>query len=104
MHKDFFLLKNYISLKDHDALILESTSVLRKASWNKDHFDSVIKNFKEITLGPVSLSRFPHIAGLYNRIKKDFFSGKQMQDPHILKLASDGYILPHVDHVAYLIK
>lgn len=100
--KDFLLIREYISREAQCELLCEVSKVLRKASWNSEHFDSVIVNYRESSVGFSSrIGLYPAINRLYDKIQNDFFAdGKKMLDPHVLQLAPEGYILPHLDNVA----
>lgn len=99
----FLLTREYINREEQDALVYEAKKALRKAAWNLEHFDSVIANYREYSVGPSARAElYPAIQKLHERVQGDFFArGGRMLDPHILHLAPDGYILPHLDNVLH---
>jgi hypothetical protein len=96
---DFALFPDIVGQSEHDALVKESRKAMYKTNWNKDHFDSVIVNFREATIRNLVL--YPTLCNLYNRliIPRFFGDGRSLLEPHILELAADGYIKPHLDNV-----
>lgn len=92
----FVLYENYLDRHEHEQLILEAHQSLRKASWSAGHFDSVIVNYREMTIS--RLESYLTMHRVYTqRITPEFFLNKNVQLPHVLELAPDGYILPHLD-------
>ena len=99
---DFALFTDIISESEHDALVKESREALYKVDWNKDHFDSVIVNFREVAIRNLAL--YPTLCNLYSQliIPRFFGGGRSPLEPHVLELAADGYIKPHLDNVRRL--
>lgn len=99
---DFLLIREYISREEQCSLLCEVSRVLRKTSWNSEHFDSVIVNYRESSVGPSSrIGLYPAINQLYEKVQRNFFTNeRKMLDPHVLQLAPEGYILPHLDNAS----
>lgn len=94
----FKLIPTFVSPKLQKALMSECALGLRKATWSRDHFDTVIVDFRERVVN--NLADFPMIKKLLdNIIKPKFFPDTVCLPPHIIELSSKGYIRPHVDNV-----
>ena len=98
--RDFVLRPNFISTGEQEELVRECRRALAKMERNRDHFDSVITDYREVA--PRSLAAFPSLRRLYReRILPEYFQDeRQMLDPHIIELAACGCIKPHLDNVA----
>lgn len=99
---DFKLYDPVLPIEQQQKIVLECFAALKKMSWCTDHFDSAIVNYREMTVDSARLGeRFPALDHLIEQIlrPKFFPEGTAMQDPHILHLASDGFIRPHLDNV-----
>lgn len=95
----FKIIPEFVSEKAQQALKDECARGLRKSTWLRDHFDSVITNYRERVVS--TLSDFPAISELFERaIRPAFFSGSTCLPPHIVEISADGFIRPHVDKVS----
>lgn len=101
LKKGFALYENYLSLGQQQSLVAECFSALKKMSWSVDHFDSAIVNYREITLREEVLQKLPALRCLVKDVvQPEFFRPPAIiQDPHVLHLASNGFIKPHLDSV-----
>lgn len=100
LQHDFALYLDYVSEAEQDALVAESRHALKKMDWSDDHFDSVICKYREVVLK--DLRRFPVLKSLLNeQIRPAFFTNPEqgLLEPHVLELAGDGHIRPHMDNV-----
>jgi len=97
LNRDFLLVPKFMQALDQVELLAECQRALRKASWCESHFDSVIKNYRETHVSRLTL--FPRIAQLLKRCTLLLRSQLNLIEPHILELAPNGEILPHLDQV-----
>lgn len=100
---DFLLVREFIGREEQAALLGEVERVLQKAPWSPKHFDSVIANYREHSVGPSARAElYPALCKLHERVRCEFFLGsRELLDPHVLQLAPDGYILPHLDNARH---
>lgn len=106
--KDFSFVHNFQNLAQQKLVYEECLVALRKSTWNKSHFDSVISNYRETLLSgsPDHIcQKYPAIWDLLSehilpRITEfTMLSFEMMMEPHILELASNGCIAYHLDRV-----
>lgn len=93
IHEDF------ITEEEESSLIQELEPHLRRHIYEKDHWDNAIQGFRETERKHFNKKN----AIVIERFKSCAFpsSGKILPYVHVLDLAEDGHILPHVDSVRF---
>jgi len=94
---DFLLQKDFISEEEEAALCQEVDKKFKRQKYETQHFDSVIKNYREGNLSnwkdPLSLGVLQRVHSLFSHLSLSFLP------VHVLDLHQDGFIDPHVDHL-----
>jgi hypothetical protein len=91
-----FVLPQFCSLEEEVALVKAVYPRLAAGEVQKDHFDAVIANYREVAIARKSAP--PACAGVLERLST-LLEGRQdalQDDFHALELAEDGEIRPHV--------
>lgn len=95
---NFEVIQDYINEEEEAVLVKEVEPHLRRLKYQFDHWDDAIHGFRETERsrwGKASsniLSRMHQYA---------FCTGEQLPQVHVLDLAKDGVIKPHVDSVRF---
>mmetsp|Transcript_29606 Transcript_29606/g.41660 ORF Transcript_29606/g.41660 Transcript_29606/m.41660 type:complete len:262 (+) Transcript_29606:115-900(+) len=87
----------YISQQEHDSLVSELEPILKKKKFQSSHWDKVITGFRELEKANWTASN----AAIFQRIKDMFPDTAWLYGVHVLDLAEEGYIGPHVDSVKF---
>lgn len=88
------LVENFISEEEHSLLVGLCNRKLKRVEFESSHFDSVIRNYRESTFTDLE-EKAPAVTRI-----KQLMPDVRWQTPHILQLAADGEILPHIDNIA----
>ena len=95
------VLPDFITQEEHDHLVNEVEPSLRKRRYEDGHWDAVIHRFREVEKWQWSQPS----TSMFERIKSDVdllpHDRKMMHAVHVLDVAADGYIDPHVDSVKF---
>jgi len=94
---DFLLVEEFITKQEHDALLEEADSKLRRYKYESVHFDSVIKGYREATISKWGKKESQEVAQRVMRL----FPNLEFLPVHLLDLQADGHIKPHLDHLKY---
>ena len=108
-HPHFFLLPNAISEEEEQALVAYLDPLLRRKRYEGDHWDSVIVQYKEAELRPISARGVPMpplVAAVLSRLHKVIsanyrFPVPELQLPHAIDLSREGFIGYHIDNVRH---
>ncbi|XP_023035179.2 alpha-ketoglutarate-dependent dioxygenase alkB homolog 7, mitochondrial isoform X2 [Drosophila willistoni] len=94
--KDMQILKDFISLNDEQQLLDEISPRLRRLPYQCNHWDDAIQNYRELELNQWNNSNNQSVI---QRIRQLAFQGDKniLHHVHILDLAPEGIIKPHVD-------
>lgn len=96
--KDLRIIPNFISEKEEKLLLEEVEIYLKRMKYEKDHWDSAIENFRETE----RKQWYPHNKDTLKKVMKLAFENENtLPHIHVLDLAADGFIMPHVDSVRY---
>jgi len=97
--EDFVVANDFITQAEHDSLVEEVTSKLKRMKYETTHIDSVITGYRE---APISNWINPANRAVVDRVL-ELFKGEKLQflPVHALDLQADGHIDPHVDNVKY---
>lgn len=107
-NSNFICINEAITLAEEAALVAYLDPLLKRRRYEKGHWDSVIIKYKEVEL-PMPQQLPAEIASIINRLTSesilpsyDHNSAKSsMLAPHLIDLAADGFISPHVDNVRH---
>ena len=97
--RHFQLCANFIPANEQQAILDECRRALVKATWSLNHFDTVIQNYREISVSKCK-SRYPAIHQWCSLVGKVSPRLVEPMDPHILELSRDGHIDYHIDSVS----
>jgi hypothetical protein len=101
--KRFFLIKeNIISDLEEQAITRLLQTKLQRKRYEGNHWDSVITKYKETELPLGARLQDTVVASAMNKVVKFLREATQnlnmdIQTPHVVDLAPDGFIGPHVD-------
>ena len=91
------MFQDAIDETEHATLVRECTEALKRRRYEDGHWDGVIHKFREVTKrtwsGP-AMNALKRIKGMSRVITE---SDAQFLPPHVLDLAENGFIKPHVD-------
>lgn len=95
---DLLLYENFINPTQHETLMKEVDRSFRRTKYQYDHWDGAIRGFRE-----TEKSRWePENEEIIEIIRTIVFAGEPSSPlTHVLDLAEDGYIAPHVDSVKF---
>lgn len=89
---------DFITTEEEDKLVQFLDPTLQKKEYSKSHFDSVICNYKEHLLSHTIINQNEFLSNIFQRVKdKICAEGIELEFVHVLDIAEDGFIAPHVD-------
>ena len=88
------IIPDFITEREEADLVKFANSKLRKYKYEMNHFDSVIKDYREVTTSKIPLES--KILGYLKDIVPE--NSQKWQDFHILDLNKTGYIDYHIDN------
>ncbi|KAH8342981.1 hypothetical protein KR059_002787, partial [Drosophila kikkawai] len=94
---DMRIIKDFVSEHEELGLIQEIEPHLKRLPYESSHWDDAIHGYRESERRDWSLANRSVLA----RISGSAFKGKVMPHVHILDLAEEGVIKPHVDSVRF---
>nr|XP_054756277.1 alpha-ketoglutarate-dependent dioxygenase alkB homolog 7, mitochondrial-like [Lytechinus pictus] len=97
--KDFIIIENFVTEEEENSLLREVEKFLKKVRYEYDHWDNAIHGFRE-----TEKSRWSEVnSPIIQRIRDQAFpaGSPQLTLVHVLDLAQNGYIKPHVDSVKF---
>ncbi|XP_041464467.1 alpha-ketoglutarate-dependent dioxygenase alkB homolog 7, mitochondrial-like [Lytechinus variegatus] len=97
--KDFIIIENFVTEEEETSLLREVEKFLKKVRYEYDHWDNAIHGFRE-----TEKSRWSEVnSPIIQRIRDQAFpaGSPQLTLVHVLDLAQNGYIKPHVDSVKF---
>lgn len=98
MKKDFVLLKEFITIEEESNLMLEIEKSFRRTKYEYDHWDNAIHGFRETEKSHWNECNME----IMGRIQQLAFHKKDaIPATHVLDLAENGYIKPHIDSVKF---
>jgi len=95
---DLLLYDDFVNQQEHDSLMKEIDRSFRRTKYQYDHWDGAICGFRE-----TEKSRWqPENEVIVQRIRDVAFVGETFSPlTHVLDLAKDGSISPHIDSVKF---
>ncbi|KAM7348321.1 alpha-ketoglutarate-dependent dioxygenase alkB homolog 7, mitochondrial isoform 2-T5 [Cochliomyia hominivorax] len=94
---DMKVLTNFITELEEQQLFDEVEPYMKRLRYEYDHWDDAIHGFRETE----RKHWYPHNREVLNRVSEIGFEGEIMPFIHILDLAPQGVIKPHVDSTRY---
>ncbi|KAJ6649120.1 Alpha-ketoglutarate-dependent dioxygenase alkB like 7, mitochondrial, partial [Pseudolycoriella hygida] len=94
---DFIVLPDFVSVEEEKLLIEEVDPYMKRLKYEFDHWDDAIHGFRETE----RKHWYPHNKKVIQKIAEIAFKGQIMPHIHILDLAENGVIKPHVDSSRY---
>jgi alkylated DNA repair protein alkB homolog 7 len=111
MHKNFKLIKSFITPQESQMLAGLINEKFAKTCYQMDHYDNVIKNYRESTFSQLDPSygsvhnndNYSKAQAIISRIRSEIKSTTKttqlFQIPHILDLHKNSQIDAHIDHI-----
>lgn len=93
IERDMIIVEDFISEAEEQSLIAEAEKSLKRKRYEYDHWDDAIHGFREME----KVDWLPENRILFDRVRQFAFVADIMPHVHILDLAKDGIIKPHVD-------
>lgn len=95
--RDMTLYEDFISVSEEQELMTEVDQVTKRMRYEYDHWDDAIHGYRETE----RKGWYPHNRLVLDRLGKFSFDTAVMPYVHVLDLAKDGIIKPHVDSSRY---
>ncbi|XP_063220252.1 alpha-ketoglutarate-dependent dioxygenase alkB homolog 7, mitochondrial [Bacillus rossius redtenbacheri] len=97
--KDMQVIFDFLSEKDEKSLVEEAEKLLKRLRYEYDHWDNAIHGYRETE----HLHWNEYNMGILKRVQKTAFHSEtqDMKLVHILDLAENGFIKPHVDSIKF---
>ncbi|XP_039960119.1 alpha-ketoglutarate-dependent dioxygenase alkB homolog 7, mitochondrial [Bactrocera tryoni] len=95
--KDLRLHTDFITNEEETKLLEEIEPYMKRLHYEYDHWDDAIHGFRETE----RKQWYPHNRAVLERVRQTAFDGAIMPYVHILDLAAEGVIKPHVDSTRY---
>lgn len=95
--KDLRLHTDFITVEEETKLLEEIEPYMKRLHYEYDHWDDAIHGFRETE----RKQWYPHNRAVLDGVRQIAFDGAIMPYVHILDLAAEGVIKPHVDSTRY---
>lgn len=97
--QDMIVSANFITETEEQQLVAEAEKTMKRARmrYQYDHWDDAIHGYREIE----KIDWSPENEIIFHKIRKRAFVANVLPHVHILDLAADGIIKPHVDSSRY---
>nr|XP_039252902.1 alpha-ketoglutarate-dependent dioxygenase alkB homolog 7, mitochondrial-like [Styela clava]XP_039252910.1 alpha-ketoglutarate-dependent dioxygenase alkB homolog 7, mitochondrial-like [Styela clava] len=97
--KEMVLINNFITEDEEQCLMKDIEPKWKRLKYQFDHWDDAIQGYRETEVSNWSETS----SNILNRLRNAAFAEKDSQRAlvHVLDLAEDGYIKPHVDSVKF---
>lgn len=95
--QDMSLTLDFITEQEEAQLQTEFEKVMKRMRYEYDHWDNAIHGYREREKGDWS----PENEQIFKRIHSKAFTANIIPQVHVLDLAANGIIKPHVDSVRY---
>ncbi|XP_049277582.1 alpha-ketoglutarate-dependent dioxygenase alkB homolog 7, mitochondrial [Anopheles funestus] len=95
--KDMRVFDQFVDEKEENSLLEEIDPYLKRLRYEFDHWDGAIHGYRETE----RKHWYPANRAILDRIVSVAFEGTAMPYVHVLDLAEEGVIKPHVDSVRY---
>lgn len=95
--RDMIVLPNFISEAEEKSLHDETEKTMKRMRYQYDHWDDAIHGYREME----KIEWWPENETVFKRLRERAFDQQTLPHVHILDLAGDGIIKPHVDSSRY---
>lgn len=100
---EFFFLKDCINCDEENLLLNAFAKPLKRRKYEGNHWDDVISKYKEIQV--IETNYQPEVQDIINKCKTIVSKALKKEinflPPHLIDLAQDGQISPHVDSIKF---
>lgn len=95
--RDMILIEDFISEEEEEHLFAETKKTMKRMRYQYDHWDDAIHGYREME----KTDWWPENEKIFERVRSRAFVANVLPHVHILDLAADGIIKPHVDSSRY---
>lgn len=95
--QDMILIEDFISEEEEEHLFAETKKTMKRMRYQYDHWDDAIHGYREME----KTDWWPENEKIFERVRQKAFVANILPHVHILDLAADGIIKPHVDSSRY---
>lgn len=95
--RDMILIEDFVNESEEEKLCAEVQKAMRRMRYQYDHWDDAIHGYREME----KLDWWPENDQVFQRVRNKAFVANVLPHVHILDLAADGIIKPHVDSSRY---
>lgn len=95
--QDMILIEDFVSEAEEESLSTETKKSMRRMRYQYDHWDDAIHGYREME----KTNWWPENESIFQRVRHRAFVANVLPHVHILDLAADGIIKPHVDSSRY---
>ncbi|CDW52377.1 alpha ketoglutarate dependent [Trichuris trichiura] len=97
--EDFILENDFVTAEEEKALCEEAERALKMYRYEREHWDDAITNYREIEKTCWEAKN----KAIINRVRRFAFANESddQRSVHVLDLAKDGVVKPHVDSTRY---
>lgn len=95
--RDMILIEDFISEEEEEHLFAETKKTMKRMRYQYDHWDDAIHGYREME----KTDWWPENEKIFERVRSKAFVANVLPHVHILDLAADGIIKPHVDSSRY---
>lgn len=95
--QDMILFENFVTEAEEENLCAESQKSMKRLRYQYDHWDDAIHGYREME----KTDWWPENEQIFRRVRNKAFVANVLPHVHILDLAADGIIKPHVDSSRY---
>lgn len=91
--RDMIIIPDFVSGAEEERLCSETDKSMKRMRYEYDHWDDAIHGYREME----KIDWLPENEDVFQRLRNKAFHGETLPHVHILDLAGDGIIKPHVD-------
>lgn len=95
--QDMILIEDFVTETEEDRLLAEAQKTMKRMRYQYDHWDNAIHGYREME----KTDWLPENEQVFQRVRDKAFVSNVIPHVHILDLAADGIIKPHVDSSRY---
>lgn len=91
--RDMIIIPDFVSKAEEERLCTETDKSMKRMRYEYDHWDNAIQGYREME----KIDWLPENEEVFQRLRNKAFHEETLPHIHILDLAGDGIIKPHVD-------
>ncbi|XP_031630398.1 alpha-ketoglutarate-dependent dioxygenase alkB homolog 7, mitochondrial [Contarinia nasturtii] len=95
--QDMIVIENFVTEREEQQLCAEAEKSMKRMRYQYDHWDNAIQGYRERE----KLDWSEENANVIERLRNKAFTENVIPQVHIIDLAADGIIKPHVDSSRY---